>query len=139
MFTLRTTSWAKFGAKKYRPVLRNWLREVGKETRKVFTAGMKGRHTGRIYARKNGFHRASVNRTEAEYPANDTGGLLASLRTTQQGDNSVTTGTNKHYARFLRQGTGKMRRRRMTDTALKEGGPNAAPHSRGWVQWNKGR
>jgi hypothetical protein len=100
---------------------------------------MLGPHSGRIYRRRGGRrHQASVNRPGAEYPANDSGRLLASLKSRQTKD-SATIGTDAHYAKYLRTGTRKMARRKMSDHALTEGAEAAKGQSVGWVQWARGK
>lgn len=130
--------WKRFNARKQQRVIRSWLASVGRSTRQEFTRGAKGRHTGVVAYRKGGgrFRRSAGD--GSEYPAIDSGALLKSLRTRLRAD-SVTTGTDEPYARWLRTGTEHMARRRMTDTALKTAGPEEAHRSRGWVAWNKGR
>jgi phage gpG-like protein len=127
--------WRKFYSQLQRPVIRGWLSAVRARAQQHFAAGMLGRHSGRIYRRRGGRrHQASA---PGEYPANDTGRLLASLKSRQAKD-SVTIGTNVHYAKFLREGTRKMARRKMSDHALVAGAEQAKPRSRGWVQWARG-
>lgn len=88
-------------------------------------AGMDGPHTGRVYRLRGGrLHRASVDQTRREYPAKRTGALAGSIRTTVT-QAQMTIGTSKFYARFLRSGTIKMKRRKMSDDALKAAAPVA--------------
>lgn len=135
----RFEPWDAFGANLDRKTIRNWLTEVRKEARRVFTEGLRqGPHTGRIYARANGrFHQASINRARQEFPANDSGRLLASMKDRQTVDTAV-IGTNTYYAIFLRMGTSKMRARRMSKEAMLAGAKEAQPHSKGWVKYRKG-
>lgn len=134
MITFSFTGWHKFRAKKKPEVLRKWLSNVRDQAQRVFTAGMLGAHSGQIYYRRRGRHQASA---PGEYPANDTGALLASMRSKVTAT-EVTIGTDVFYAKFLRQGTGQMARRKMSDNALHEGGERARPFSRGWVAWARG-
>lgn len=134
---LQFTPWARFKAGKVQEVIDYWLEGVGRETVDTLQEGMSnGPHTGRIRKKKagGGRHQASVNRTEAEYPAHDTGRLYNSIGVKRTA-RSVTVGTDAYYAKYLRGGTRYMVRRKMSDTALKEGGPKAAHKSKGWVQW----
>lgn len=135
MIIFEAKNWRRFGATKARPVLRRWLKAVLDESQAVFRAGMAGRHTGRIYRRRGGrLHQASVNRAGAEYPANDSGRLMASMKRAQKVD-EATLGTDMYYAKFLAEGTRKMKRRRMSKEALMTGGVRARPKSKGWVKW----
>ncbi len=132
MFALR--GWKRFAAAKRPKVIKRWLKGVGAESYDVFKAGMLGRHTGRIYSRPGGRrHQASA---PGEYAANDTGDLLRSAKSTQTRD-SATFGTNKAYSKYLREGTGRMKRRKMSDNALKEGGLRARSLSSGWAGFNR--
>lgn len=135
MITFEFTGWTKFRAQKKPQVVRKWLRSVGKEAQRVFTAGMRGGHSGQLYYRRGRVHQASA---PDEYPANDTGGLLASMRH-EVSSSEVVIGTNVFYSAFLRNGTRKMRRRRMSDDALKAGIKNSHPQPVGWVAWTRGR
>lgn len=131
-------NWNEFGSTLNRPRISGWLGTVRKEAQDIFKAGMlNGPHTGRIYRRKGRLHRASVNSAEAEYPANDTGALLSSLKTRQTKD-SATIGTNVFYSRFLRTGTSRMQRRRMSDNAMKESLVKTQSLT-GWVKFARGK
>ena len=135
MMAFSFKGWSKFFAQKNQRVVRSWLQTVGDQAQRVFTAGLLGAHSGQIYRRRGGTHRASA---PGEYPANDTGNLLASLRQ-KTSDTEATIGTNVFYAKFLREGTRKMARRKMSDNAIVEGAKRAKPASRGWVAWSKGK
>jgi hypothetical protein len=112
------------------------MNAVKEQSQRIFTDGMMGPHSGQIRSKRNGGgrHQASA---AGEYPANDTGGLLASMRS-RVTSSEVTIGTDVFYAKFLREGTGQMARRKMSDNALTEGGKRAKPFSRGWVAWIRG-
>lgn len=133
MSFLEFKPWPSFRARKSSKVIRSWLRKVKDEATDVFKAGMTGSHTGRIYRRRGRTHQASA---PDEYPATDTGRLLASLRGSSD-LREAKVGTGMYYAKFLRQGTKKMARRRMSDNAIREGAAIARPSSRGWVAWLK--
>jgi hypothetical protein len=97
---------------------RAMLADVARIGRRHMQAGMKGPHTGRTYTLRNGQrHTASVDQTRREYPAVRTGSLLRSIGT-ETNATEAKIGTRKSYARYLRTGTIKMKRRRMSDTAL---------------------
>lgn len=131
---LSFSGWAKFSAKKDKALIRRWMTSVAAESEKIFKAGMKGQHSGVIAYRKGGgrFQRSAPG----EYPAVDSGALIASMKS-QSTQDSATVGTNKFYAKFLREGTRKMARRKMSDNAIKAGGIEARPKSRGWIGWQK--
>lgn len=115
-----------------------WLGSVADGMRDVFRQGMLGPHTGRVYRRRGRVHQASVNRRRAEYPASDTGRLLASLRA-ESTDRTARVGTGAPYAAYLRSGTSRMKRRKMSDDALDEGYKSTRQGVRGWVSWQKGK
>lgn len=135
MISFSFKGWRQFSAKKKPQVIRSWLKRVGDEAQRVFTKGMMGRHSGQIYYRRRGTHQASA---PGEFPANDTGNLLASLRQNITAT-EATIGTNVFYAKFLREGTRKMARRKMSDNAMQEGAAKARPSFKGWVAWVRGR
>lgn len=72
--------------------------------------------SGRLYRYRGATHRASA---PGEYPARRTGRLAGSVRI-DRGPLAVTVGTSTKYAKYLRTGTRRMKRRNMSDTALKE-------------------
>lgn len=135
MISFRFKGARRFKAFVDRKRMRNWLRIVKDEAQAVFTAGLKGPHSGRVYSRRGRRHQASA---PGEYPANDTGNLLASLKG-QVTANTATIGTNVFYSKFLREGTRKMARRKMSDNALSEGVDEARPKLKGWVAWSRQR
>ena len=95
-----------------------------------------GPHTGRIYRRKGGRHQASVNRREREYPAKETGKLAKSIRFVLE-PMRVRIGTSVPYAKYLRTGTRRMQRRKMSDTALKDSAELSRKYFRGWAGWKR--
>lgn len=139
---LDPTKWPTMVARIDQKVIDRWFRAVRGRSQEAFARGMLGPHTGRLYKRTGGSHRASVDNDEKEYAANDSGKLLASLRSKQSktevkigsGDRSTQVG-KWNYADLLRTGTKKMARRRMSDNALQEGADAARPQSRGWMAW----
>jgi phage gpG-like protein len=136
MTSLTFKGWGKFRAKKQPDVIKRWLGIVRSSSQDIFTRGMKGPHNGMLAKRKDGsiFHRS----TPSQFPAVDSGMLLASLKTRQTID-SATIGTNMFYAKFLRTGTRLMKRRKMSDNAIRTGGTIARPASKGWVAWQRSR
>lgn len=114
------------------------MKEVAKVSYKILREGIKNPpKTGRIYKRKRGMHQASVNRTAAEYPANDTGALYRSAGKTATATRAE-IGTGMFYSKFLRDGTKKMRRRKMSDTAMREGIAISRRTMKHWVEWRRG-
>lgn len=107
----------------------NFLDAVGDESVKAFRRGIRSGKSGRVYKRRGGSHRASA---PGEYPAKDTGALQASIDTARTPD-SVQIGTGEFYAIFLRNGTRKMARRKMSDNALQEGSQRARGRLKNWV------
>jgi len=68
------------------------------------------------------------------WPNSRTGRLKSSIRSVVTSD-SVTIGTSMPYSGFLRSGTSKMARRKMSDNALEEG-VKAGRLGR-WVEWTR--
>ena len=134
MIELQFIPWARFRARRMPKVTTSWLRRVRNEATITFRAGMLGPHTGRIYRRRGKPHQASA---PGEYPAKDTGRLLASLKAASNPQEAV-IGTNMPYSKWLREGTRKMARRKMSDNALREGRA-AAGHPKGWVAWARSK
>lgn len=135
MIRIQFIPWARFFAKRDMSVTTSWLRRVRQEALKAFRAGANGQHSGSVGYRKGGgrFTRSAAG----EYPAKDSGRLLASLKG-QSTSSEAVVGTNMFYSKFLRQGTGKMARRKMSDNALREGRA-AAGRPRGWVSWARSK
>src|SRR5262245_29438183 len=114
--TISFTPWRKFHAFKDKAVIRRWLKTVADASEKAFK-NMKG------------YPPAS---SPGEYPAIRTGNLRGSISTVVT-DDSMTIGSNMYYSWFLRKGTTRMARRKMSDNALQEG-MNASSLGR-WVRW----
>jgi len=96
--------WRPFYAK-YRNVgVKGWLARIGQEAEQIFKGGM------------GHYPPAS---TPSQYPARRTSRLYASV-SHQVARDSVTIGSNMFYSIFLRMGTYKMARRKMSDDALRE-------------------
>jgi len=95
---------------------RSYLENIGSTAEIAFRDGVNGQHTGRVYRRKGRSHQAS---SPGEYPAADSGAHRATISykvTSRQ----VVIGSGRSYAIYLREGTSKMARRKMSDDALKE-------------------
>jgi hypothetical protein len=120
--TIKFDPWRTFHARKRKNGIRNWLRDIG-------------------YASENAFKNPMQNyppaSTPGEYPAIRTGKLKGSIRSEVRGETSVTIGSNMFYSIFLRMGTSKMARRKMSDNALQEGRRFVGPPRR-WVEWTRG-
>ena len=111
---------------------------VAQEGAQAFRAGMDGPHKGRLYSKRGRFHQASLNRARAEFPASDTGALRKTIKGRSDA-NSATVGSNMYYSRFLRQGTRRMRPRKMSVQALDIGIANVrgADGFRAWLRWKR--
>ena len=121
-FELEFKAWAPFHAKYDKRAFKRWLQIVARESEKAFKGGMKG------------YPPAS---SPGQYPAIRTGALRASIRT-RVTDNAVEISSNRPYSGYLRSGTRKMQRRKMSDNALKEGIEKAKRLSKKWVGWEAG-
>jgi phage gpG-like protein len=117
---LEFQSWAPFHAKYDKVAFKRWLHLVARESEKAF--------------RKMKSH-PPVSKKFVEYPAVRTGALRASIRSDVT-ENTVVVSSNTPYAGYLRQGTRRMKRRKMSDNALKEGIEAAKRRSRKWVEWS---
>lgn len=110
------TPWRAFYAYRDEGVKAAYLRRIGATAEREFKRGIASGKTGRIYRRSGGrIHQASAPRTE--YPAKDSGAHVATVGYEVRGD-EVTVGSGMPYAAYLRNGTRKMARRLMSDTAL---------------------
>jgi len=120
-FTIEFSPWGQFHARKKPEVIRSWLHKVGEAGTEAFRGGM-------------GSYPPSS--APGAWPNNRTGRLSASIRSEVTSD-SVTIGTNTHYSGYLRNGTSRMARRKMSDSALEEG-IRAAGRLTKWVEWTRG-
>lgn len=131
------TPWRKFVAFYNRANVRSFLKDAADTSEKTFKDGVAdGPKTGRIYRRKGRLHQASVGRARAEYPANDTGALRASIRS-RVGTNEAEVGSNMFYSNFLREGTSRMVRRKMADDALTESLPSVRARMKAFAEWKR--
>jgi phage gpG-like protein len=126
--------WRKFCAFKDKKVLSLFLRSVAKDAETRLKEGI--RNPPKTGVKRVGRKRASINNARQEFPANQTGRLLGSV-TSESNANSATVGTTMYYGRYLRYGTRKMRRRRMSDDALSLVVPRSLARLRGWVVWRR--
>lgn len=137
MFTFQFKPWGKFWPFYDKKAVREFLRTGSKIALKRLKDGLKNPpKTGRKYRRNGRLHQASVNRALAEYPAKDTGRLFQSA-SKRVSATEFEIGTGMFYSRFLRDGTKKMRRRKMSDTALKESIPEIRKNLRRFAYWKR--
>lgn len=121
MIEIDFKAWAPFHAKYDKRAFKRWLQIVARESEKAFK-------------KMKGYPPAS---SPGEYPAVRTGRLRASIQT-RVTENAVEIGTNMPYSMYLRQGTRRMQRRKMSDNALQEGIASAKRLSKKWVGWESG-
>ena len=126
--------WGYFAALLDRSAIRSFLLDVARTHKDKFEKGVYSPpKTGRLYKRKNGVHQAS---RAGEYPANETGRLAKSFRS-RIAKMEAEGGSTVFYGKFLREGTTKMARRRMSDDALIEAIPEARGRMRTWARWDR--
>jgi hypothetical protein len=114
-------AWAPFEAKYDKRAFKRWLDAVARESEKAFKKGMKS------------YPPAS---SPGAYPSVRTGRLRGSIKTVVS-ENSVEISTNMPYSGYLRSGTRRMHRRKMSDNALEEGIAAAKRRSTKWVGWSR--
>lgn len=119
--TIEFKPWRPFLARKRSDVVNRWLRAVGDASVKAFTGGM------------GSYPPASA---PGDWPAVRSGKLQSSVRAEVTND-SMTVGSNQPYSIYLRMGTRKMARRKMSDDALKEGMRAAGGRLNRWVEWSR--
>jgi hypothetical protein len=120
--TIEFTPWAPFHAYKNQAAIQAWLRGIGEASKQAFIGGM------------GHYPPAS---SPGAWPNVRTGGLRGSVDYTVSGD-ELTVGSNMPYSIFLRAGTSRMARRKMSDNALQEGMKAASRQSVHWVEWRRG-
>lgn len=125
MITIHFQPWSRFRAEKDRAAIRRWLKGIGEAGEKAF---------------KTMGHYPPAS-SPSEYPAIRSGALRASIGH-EVTDDTVTIGSDApeggggaSYSLYLRHGTTKMRRRKMSDNALREGMQGARLGK--WVQWTR--
>lgn len=118
---LKFTPWNEFYARKRPNAVREWLDDIGKASVTVFRNGMNKQYPP-----------ASA---PGAWPANRTGDLKGSIRHEVSGT-LLTVGTGEVYSVYLRYGTTRMARRKMSDNALREGMAKAGRIKR-WVEWTR--
>jgi HK97 gp10 family phage protein len=114
--------------------VRHFLKQIGDATRKKLVTEAAAPKSGRVYQIGGGrTYRASA---PGEFPANKHG-LLAKSYGVETTVKEVTIGTNAPYARFLWQGTHKMKPRKFLREALEF----ALEHehmTKPFAEWRKG-
>ena len=135
MIGFRFTPWQSFRAIKDDALIRAWLERLAKRTHFFFRSKMEASRGGRVYRGRGGrTHRASA---PGDFPAKDSGRLIGSIRTRVTA-NEMEIGTGMFYAIFLKNGTRKMARRKMSSDALREVLPTERPHLKGFARWKRG-
>ena len=119
-FTIEFSPWGKFHARKKPEEIHRWLWGVAFAGSEAFRSGM-------------GHYPPSS--AEGAWPNNRSGRLNASIKGEATGD-SATIGSNMHYSKWLREGTSRMGRRKMSDNALEEG--MKVSRLGRWVEWSGG-
>lgn len=128
------SSWNRLKVDYDEVAVRRFLKTVAEESKKAFKKGMDGPHTGRIRKFRGRSHQASAPLTE--YPANFSGRTKRSI-TTKVGITGVSIGARSPYSGYLRSGTKRMERRKMSDNALRSGLQIARRKLGSWVEWKK--
>jgi phage gpG-like protein len=119
MITIEFKPWRPFIARRKQQEISRWLKAVGAASEAAF--------------KKMGNYPPASS--PGQYPAVRSGRLRSSISHVVT-SNSVTIGSNMFYSIFLRLGTSKMARRKMSDDALKEGmSKSRLGH---WVEWSRG-
>ena len=113
--------WGYFRAVKDDSSIKAWLDAIGEAGVSAFKGGM------------GSFPPASA---PGAWPHSRTGGLKGSIRHETTSD-SVTIGTSMEYSGYLRHGTSKMARRKMSDNALQEGMKAGGSRLGHWVHWSR--
>ena len=106
------TPWRSFKAFIDRQAKKIWLNKIANDAVTIFKKGMRGPHSGRVY-------RGKRSSSPGEYPASQSGRLIGSIRK-QVTANEATIGSNVAHSIYLRNGTSKMKRRKMSDNAMAE-------------------
>jgi hypothetical protein len=124
-FTIEFSPWGKFYARENKAEIRRWLRSIGQAGTEAF---------------RNGMGKYPPASAPGAWPNSRTGSLKSTINYEVGGggafEYSVTIGTDMHYSKYLREGTSRMARRKMSDNALKEGVRVGRLHK--WVEWARG-
>lgn len=120
--TITFQPWRRFRARKDAGALHRWLDQIGHES---------------VLAFRQGMGVGPPRSAPGAWPNTDTGRLYRSIDHETTRD-TVTVGTNTHYSMYLRTGTSRMARRKMSDNALHEGYGRARGRLGHWVHWVQG-
>lgn len=133
--------WRQFLATLDEQELALYLRKVATLSEQHMKDKILGPHTGKVGYRKGGgrFIR-SVNAEKVEFPARDSGRLLASVKGVSF-KRKAFVAAQTPYSKYLRGGWGggKVKARRMTVEALDYGIKAAAAYRTGFIEWMKTR
>lgn len=133
MITLRFKPWREFHAFRDIRATAAFLLDTAAEAERIFRRGISSTKTGRVYRRSGGrLHQASK---AGDWPARDSGELYQSISSRVTGITRMEIGTTKAYSIYLREGTSRMARRKMSDDALREALPVTRARSQTWVKW----
>jgi hypothetical protein len=116
---IKFTPWHPFEARKKYSAISSWLHAVAEASKAAFKGGM------------GGFPPPSA---PGAWPNKRTNSLYGSVDAVVEGY-SMTVGSNMYYSHYLRYGTSKMKRRKMSDDALREG--MRAGRLGRWVEWSR--
>lgn len=133
------TPWKRFSTFHDKAAVRRFIRTAGDVVLDRLKKGLRNPpKTGKKYFGKSKrVVQASTGlRAAAEYPARDTGDLLRSADKTVSAT-QFEVGTGMYYSRFLREGTKKMVRRKMSDTALTESLPELREKLGRFAYWKR--
>lgn len=121
--------WRRFVARYNRANVRSFLRDAADTSEKVFKAGVSKKKTGIKHA-------GLPNRSSrpSEYPANQSGRLRGSIKS-RVNASEAEVGSGMYYSMFLRNGTRRMARRKMSDDAMKEALPSVRKRMKAFAEW----
>jgi hypothetical protein len=126
MFAIEFTPWGRFHAREKTEAIHSWLRKIGETGTEAFRSGM-GQYP--------------PSSAPGAWPNSRSGSLKGTINYEVGGggafEHSVTIGTDMHYSKYLREGTSRMARRKMSDNALQEGLRGAGRLTK-WVEWVRG-
>lgn len=120
MIEIQFQPWRSFRARKSDADVRSWLQRVANASKSAFEQGMESSSPGPGSA--------------GRFPGIRTGALRGSIKTIV-GSDRMEIGTNMPYSWFLRAGTRKMAKRKMSPEAL-ELGLAATGRLQQWVGWS---
>lgn len=118
------TPWHPFRARKKTEEIHRWLKAIGEASEEAFRSGMGS---------------GPAHSAPGAWPNSQTGILKGTIKSIATND-EVTIGTSRTrgsapVSLFLREGTSKMARRKMSDNALMEGMRKAKLGR--WVEWTR--